>query len=251
MFGPLIININVTQTGESLRDSESNVVSREVLQHPGMQAVLIDSLQKENPSSFPTMCNHLLHYLSVFITASRDDGCVTDVTLGVTNRKDCVTSTANDLMTSLALLFQLLELMIDRLSHANTLSRSSCDIHEDELSENEEPCVTVSNDTMRDFCKAFLGHPVLYECFVSKAKEKGKTALIMLIISSTLSRVSLIRRHLSVGAFFFPLISFSVFSVCSRSIKTVKKESQKRKISCLRRRIVSVTIYRFLPFSKK
>lgn len=167
LFGPLIINAQST----SSLDVNANVVSVEVLHHPEMQAILVDSLQKDNVSSYPTNCNHLLHYLSTMITVLRDKECVTVNVTSEGASDNSAKPSSNDVMTALALLFQLLELMFNRLCHASDLPSSSC---EEEFGGGEGRCVTGSSDVMRDFCKAFLGHPVLYECFVSTSNKQGK-----------------------------------------------------------------------------
>jgi len=171
LFGPLIINISVTQNNALLRDSGYDALSVEALHNPQVQAILVDSLQSEGLSTYPTHCNHLLHYLWSLITAIRDKD---SVTLNVTSgdlRENSGTANESDIKTAMALVLQLLELMFDGLGNAKDLSRSS---PEEELVSNEVRCVTRCDSVMRDFCKAFLGHPVLYECFVSKLNKQGK-----------------------------------------------------------------------------
>lgn len=130
-----------------------------------MQEILVDSLQRQSLASYPTMCNHLLNYLSAFISALCDSDCITD---DVTSHKDSVTK---DLKTALALVFKLLETMINKLCHVEKPSHNLSHEANDEKS-TETDTSTVNRDKLRDVCKAFFGHPVLNRCFVIKPEDR-------------------------------------------------------------------------------
>lgn len=208
VFGPLLKTVSVNGNFEG-ENQGTRTISRDkvflLVQHPGIQTYLVDSLLKEDLSTFPRLCNNLLQYLSAFVSQAAKSFKKQDDSSRQGNESRCQgdksdsKGTSNILMSVVTLLFLLIDAMIERFETFESANKSdisvnrnskqslimksesilgeiqsstSDNVDEFQVTESEQHCQQIQED----FLKTLLQNPVLFNCFLNKFDSEESTA---------------------------------------------------------------------------